>query len=314
VKVAFLGTGPIGIPSLRALASSGDHEICAVITQPDRPSGRGLQLIPTPIKAEAQALGLEVHQPPKLRAPEAIEWFRALAPDIAVVVAYGQILPKSILEIPPLGCLNIHASLLPRHRGASPINSAILAGDPTTGVTIMWMDEGLDTGDALLTTETPIGHHETAGALHDRLAEMAPAPLLEALRQIATGTAPHYPQDNTLATHAPKLEKSDGFIDWTLPAQEIARRIRGLSPWPGATTFYPHRDEKRLLKVHSALAIVRGAAVPGEIVRANRRGIYVGTGRGLLLLRTVQAAGGKRVEAAEFARGNHLTLGMVLGS
>ena len=314
MKVAFLGTGPIGIPSLRALAASAEHEICAVITQPDRPAGRGLQVIPTPIKSEALILGLPVHQPPKLRAPDAVEWFRELAPDIVVVVAYGQILPKSILDIPRLGCLNIHASLLPRHRGASPINSAILAGDQTTGVTIMWMDEGLDTGDALLTVETPIGHHETAGALHDRLAEMAPAPLLEALAQVAAGTAPHHPQDNALATHARKLEKADGLIDWTQPAQEIARRIRGLSPWPGASTTFPHRDEKRLLKVHEALANVRGSGNPGEIIRTDHRGIHVGTGKGQLVLRTIQAAGGKRVSASEFARGNQLTVGMVLGN
>lgn len=312
MRIVFLGTGEIGVPSLRALAGMSAHQVCAVYTQPDKPSGRDLKLRPSPIKAEALRLGLPVLQPARLRHPDAVAELRSFQPDLIVVVAYGQILPKSVLEIPRLGCLNIHASLLPLHRGASPINAAVLAGDRESGVTIMWMDEGLDTGDILLMSSTPIGRHETAGALHDRLALSAPSALVEALGLLEIGQAPRRQQDSALATYAPKLSKSDGQIDWSLDAVEIGRRIRGLSPWPGAYTHLGTGEGAALLKIHSALVCRHCQGEPGRVLRSDSRGILVGAGQGAILLREVQAAGGRRMAAAEFLRGRPMAIGTLL--
>lgn len=314
MRIVFLGTGEIGTPSLRALAGSPEHQVLAVYTQPDKPGGRDLKLRPTPIKAEAQKLGLPVFQPEKIRRPEVVEELKALQPDVIVVIAYGQILPKGVLEIPRLACLNIHASLLPRHRGASPINAAILAGDRESGVTVMYMDVGLDTGDILLMEPTPLGRHETAGALHDRLAEMAPRPLIRALSLLEQGKAPRVPQENSLATYAPKMTRADGLINWSLGAVEIGRRIRGMVPWPGAfTNILEPGTAPVLLKVHSALICRRCVGEAGRILRANARGIQVGAGEGAVLLREVQAAGGRRMSAGEFLRGRPLRVGTLLG-
>jgi methionyl-tRNA formyltransferase len=214
----------------------------AVVTQPDRPAGRDLKLRPSPVKVAAQELERPVLQPAKIRAPEALAQLVPFRPDVIVVAAYGQILPKAVLSLPPLGCVNIHASLLPRHRGAAPVQAAILAGDSETGITIMQMDEGLDTGDMLLKVTTPIAPDETAGSLHDRLALLAPAPLLDCLERLARGTATSERQDPALATYAPKLDRSDGEIDWSKSALEIERRIRAMTPWPGAFTVMPLRN------------------------------------------------------------------------
>lgn len=273
-----------------------------------------MKLRPTPIKAVAQKLGLPVFQPEKIRRPEVVEELKALQPDVIVVVAYGQILPKSVLEIPRLACLNIHASLLPRHRGASPINAAILAGDRESGVTIMYMDVGLDTGDILLVAPTPLGRHETAGQLHDRLAEIAPGPLLQTLTLLEQGRAPRLAQDNSLATYAPKMTKADGLINWSLGAVEIGRRIRGMVPWPGAFTNILEADSAPImLKVHSALICRRCTGEAGHVLRADTRGILVGAGEGAVLLREVQAAGGRRMPAGEFLRGRPLLPGTLVG-
>lgn len=309
MRVVFLGTGDIGVPSLRALAAR--HDVAAVFTQPDRPAGRDLKLRASPVKAAALALGLPVFQPEKIRRPEAVAELAGFGAEVIVVVAYGQILPRSILEMPRLGCLNVHASLLPRHRGASPIHSAILAGDTESGVTIMQMDEGLDTGPMLRAVRTPIGSEETAGSLHDRLGELAPGALLEVLDALAAGTLRPEKQDDTLATHAPKLTKQDGCIDWTEPAAEIDRRVRGLTPWPGAFTFLP---DGRMLKIHRASPLSQPGGAPGEVLTASGEGICVAATAGAMLLREVQAAGGRRQSAADFLRGNPVQPGTRLAA
>jgi len=309
MRIVFLGTGEIGVPSLRALAR--EHDVAAVFTQPDRPAGRDLKLRPSPVKVAAGDLGLPVSQPEKIRRPEAVAELQTLGAELMVVAAYGQILPRSILELPRFGCLNVHASLLPRHRGASPIQAAILAGDAETGVTIMQMDEGLDTGAMLRKAATPIGPRETAGALHDRLAEMAPEPLLEVIRALARGSLAPEKQDESLATYAPKLSKQDGRVDWRKPAAEIDRVIRAMTPWPGAFTFLPGATP-RLLKIHRAALSGGESGEPGTLLETSPRGIVVAAGAGALVLEEVQLAGGRRLAAADFLRGCPLQKGEVL--
>lgn len=306
MRVAFLGTGDIGVPSLKALAMDGRHEVCAVFTQPDRPAGRAMKLKPSPIKVAAEELGIPVYQPEKIRVAESLEQLAALKPEIIVVVAYGQILPKRILELPPRGCLNIHASILPKHRGASPVHAAILAGDTESGVTIMQMDEGLDTGDILHVASVSLAEGETAGSLHDRLAELAPGALVETLRLIEAGTVVPMKQDDSLATYAPKLSRKDGEIDWRQPAEEIERRIRGLTPWPGAYTYLPEGTAP--LKVHAAAALDGKGGGPGEILDVSQ-GLLVAAGEGAVLLREIQAPGGKRLAATDFLRGHEVRVG-----
>lgn len=312
MRLVFLGTGEIGVPSLRALAAS-EHEVCAVFTQPDRPAGRDMKLRPSPIKVAAAELGFEVFQPEKMRAPEAQALLASFQADLAIVVAYGQILPKAVLETPRLGCLNIHASLLPRHRGAAPIQAAILDGDLESGVTIMQMDVGLDTGDILVQEGFRLGRHETGGELHDRLAAQAPQLLERTLRLIEAGQTQPVKQDASLSTYAAKLSKDDARIDWTQSAVTIGRRIRAFNPWPGTFTFFQHQGQSLLLKVHQAAINPRGKGEPGVILRADRRGLLVGTGEGTVLLRQVQAAGGKRLPVSEFLRGRDIAIGSRLG-
>src|SRR6266542_1696314 len=225
MRIVFIGTGEIGVPTLQALLKS-EHEIVGVMTQPDKPVGRAQLVEPPPIKKVVAARKMPVLQPPRIKDPRAIEDIRALKPDVIVVMAYGQILPRGVLEIPKIACLNLHASLLPRWRGAAPIQAAIAAGDRETGITVMYMDEGLDTGDILLQRTIDILPGDTGGSLHDRLARVAPEALLEALQMLAKGNAPRIPQDNTLATYAPKLTRDDGKIDWSEPAEIIERKIR----------------------------------------------------------------------------------------
>lgn len=307
MRVVFLGTGEIGVPSLKALVER--HEVAAVFTQPDRPAGRDLKLRASPVKTVAGGLGLPVFQPEKIRTPEAVAELAAFQADVIVVVAYGQILPRRILELPRFGCLNVHASLLPRHRGASPIHAAILAGDAESGVTIMQMDEGLDTGAMLRVVRTPISNVDTAGSLHDRLAELAPEGLLHVMADLERGVATPESQDKTLATYAPKLTRQDGHIDWTVPAVDIDLRIRGMTPWPGAFTFLP---DGRMLKIHRAtLADTMGQ--PGEVMATSGGRMVVSAGAGGICLEEVQVAGGKRLPAADFLRGHAVSPGMRLG-
>jgi methionyl-tRNA formyltransferase len=313
MRVVFLGTGEIGVPSLKALATSGRHEVKAVFTQPDRPAGRDLKLRPPPVKVVAQELGLPVFQPERIRSPVALSDLARLDPAVIVVAAYGQILPKAILSLPRFGCLNIHASLLPRHRGASPVEAAILAGDGETGITIMQMDEGLDTGDILLKVATPIGPEDTAGSVHDRLAELAPNVLLECLNLLERGTARREKQNDAAATYAPKLTREDGEIIWSAPAEKIERQVRAMGPWPGAYTYLPLSGAPVVLKVHRA-AIWDGCGEPaGTVVAADECGIRVAAGTGGISLMEIQVAGGKRLTAAEFLRGRPIPSGVRLG-
>jgi methionyl-tRNA formyltransferase len=314
MRVLFIGTGDIGLPSLEWLLATPKHEVVGAVTQPDKPIGRKQVLTPPAVKLVAQKAGLTVLQPPKIRL--AVEELKVFEPDVAVVVAYGQILPRSVLEVPRLGCLNIHASLLPRHRGASPIQAAIREGDASTGITIMYMDEGLDTGDILLTHGLAISKEETGGSLHDKLAAMAPAGLERALDLLSAGEAPRVPQDNRLATHCGKLTRIDGCLDWQSSAAQLERTIRAYNPWPGTYCLLPG-EKPAQLKVHAATANAAAEACPvaGTVVGADpKSGLIVACGQGLLRLDEVQMEGGKRLPAADFLRGHPLEAGTILPS
>ena len=293
MRVLFIGTGEIGVPVLRRLMDSVEHELVGVVTQPDKPVGREQRIEPPPIKVALTTNNVPVLQPRRIKAEEAIAEIRALAPEVIVVMAYGQILPRAVLEIPPIACLNLHASLLPRHRGAAPIQAAIVAGDRETGISVMYMDEGLDTGDVLLQKRIEIAPDETGGSLHDRLAAIAPGALEEALATLR-GAAPRIPQDPSLATYAAKLEREDGRISWTEPAALLERKIRAFDPWPGA--FAVLRDDagrERKLKVFRAHIENAGAGT----------GLAFPAGDAVLALDEVQLEGKRRMTAAEFLRG-----------
>ena len=307
MRIIFIGTGEIGLPALRAIQESNDYELVAVVTQPDKPVGRDQTITPPPIKAAFRGTGVLILQPVKIKAEEAVAQLQALKPDAIVVMAYGQILPPAVLEIPRLACLNLHASLLPRWRGAAPIQASIAAGDPETGITVMYMAAGLDTGDILLQQKIAISPSDTGGSLHDRLGDMAPGALLEALPLIAHGSAPRVPQENARATFAPKLNREAGRIDWTEPAEVIERKIRAFNPWPGAfTTVTDASGKPRNLKIHSA-TIVDHKASPGEIVCADERGFVMAAADRSLSLQEVQLEGKRRMSAAELTRGTRLT-------
>jgi methionyl-tRNA formyltransferase len=302
MRVVFIGTGEIGVPALRALQNSSEHELAGVVTQPDKPVGRDQKLTAPPIKAALAGEKMSILQPKRIKDRQSIEEIRALQPDVIVVMAYGQILPRDVLEIPCVACLNLHASLLPRGRGAAPIQASIAAGDRETGVTVMYMDEGLDTGDILLERKIDIRPTDTGGSLHDRLGEIAPGALLEALLLLASGKAPRAPQDKSLATTAPKLNREDGRIDWSEPAEVIERKIRAFNPWPGAFTIIADAAGKgHNLKIFSA-AIVDLSGKPGEILRGGEE-IVVASGKGALSLGEVQLEGKRRMKAEEFLRG-----------
>jgi methionyl-tRNA formyltransferase len=304
MRILFIGTGAIGLPTVDALLESSEHEVIGVVTQPDKPVGRDQLLQASPIKDAVAAGSIPVLQPPRIRAEEAVAEIAALAPDLIVVMAYGQILPKSVLEIPRVACLNLHASLLPRHRGAAPIQAAIVAGDAETGITVMYVDEGLDTGDILLQRRLPILPNDTGGSLHDRLAQLAPPALLDALEDLAQGRANRIRQNEALATHAPKLSRADGRIDWKEPAALIARKIRAYDPWPGTFTEvedpagHPHH-----LKIFRATPSDRGIGAPATVSLPNDQELLVGTGQGSLRLEEVQLEGRRRMGVAEFLRG-----------
>jgi methionyl-tRNA formyltransferase len=297
MRVLFIGTGEIGVPVLRWLIDSEEHELVGVVTQPDKPVGREQRIEAPPVKAALIDRDLPVLQPKRIKS--SVEEIRALTPDLIVVMAYGQILPRTILEIPRVACLNLHASLLPRHRGAAPIQAAIVGGDRETGISVMYMDEGLDTGDVLLQERLEIATDETGGSLHDRLAEIAPAALKEALTQLQCGIAARTPQDSSAATYAPKLEREHGRIDWSEPATLIERKIRAFNPWPGAFTIL--RDEaqrERKLKIFRAHVADKDS---GDPLLAPAWDIP-------LALDEVQLEGKRRMSAEEFLRGYHAPL------
>jgi len=297
MRVVFIGTGEIGVPALQALMRSGEHQVIGVVTQPDKPVGREQRIEPPPIKRALIGTKMSVLQPERIKDRQSIEEIRALAPGAIVVMAYGQILARAILEIPAAGCLNLHASLLPRWRGAAPIQAAIAAGDRETGITLMYMDEGLDTGDILLQHKIDILPTDTGESLHDRLAQIAPKALLEALQLLAKNNAPRIPQDNALATYAPKLTRHDGKIDWSEPAEIIERKIRAFNPWPGAFMELDGRH----LKIFSA-SIVNLSGKPGEILRSEKE-VVIAAGKDALSLDEVQLEGKRRMHAVEFLRG-----------
>jgi methionyl-tRNA formyltransferase len=301
MRIVFIGTGEIGVPTLRALLNS-EHEVVAVVTQPDKRAGRKQRIESPPIKKKIAKTRIPILQPGRIKDQKATGEIRDFAPDVVVVVAYGQILPRDVLEIPRLACLNLHASLLPRWRGAAPIQAAIAAGDCETGITVMYMDEGLDTGDILLQRSFEILPNDTGGSLHDRLAQIAPQALLESLRLIAAGKAPRIAQDNGHATYAPKLKREHGLIDWSESAETIERKIRAYNPWPGAFM----KLDRQNLKVFSA-SVVDLNGQPGDLLRSDKD-LIVATGKGALSLAEVQLEGKRRMTAAEFLRGHGVLL------
>jgi len=315
MRIVFIGTGEIGVPALQALLKS-EYEVVGVVSQADKPVGRAQLIEPPPIKKAVvsgapdaspartgRALPVPVLQPARIKDRQAIEEIRALRPDVIVVMAYGQILPRDILEIPTIASLNLHASLLPRWRGAAPIQAAIAAGDRATGITVMYVDEGLDTGDILLQRAIEIVPAETGRSLHDRLARVAPEALLESLGLLAKRSASRIPQDNALATYAPKLKREDGKIDWTGPADAIERKIRAFDPWPGAFMSISTNGTHNL-KIFSATVVgLRGT--PGEVLKREDE-LVVAAGKDALSLREVQLEGKRRMSAGEFLRGHRV--------
>jgi methionyl-tRNA formyltransferase len=313
MRILFIGTGDIGLPAFNWLLDSG-HEIAGVVTQPDKPAGRKMELRPSPIKQLALQRGVAVFQPVKMRAPDAVARIREFAADLIVVMAYGQIIPNSVIEAPPIACINLHASILPRHRGAAPVQAAILSGDTESGITVMYVDQGLDTGDILLIHRIPIHRHETGGSLHDRLAEATPPALAEAVALLAAGKAPRIPQDNSLATYAKKLDHEAGHIRWDLSSGEISRLVRAMNPWPGAFTEFPDRDGLRKLKVFAVAENPRRSGGPGRVLKAGKRGILVGCGSGSVLLVDIQLEGKRRMPARDFLIGRPVAPGAIFGA
>ncbi|MGB7759258.1 MAG: methionyl-tRNA formyltransferase [Bryobacteraceae bacterium] len=307
MRLAFLGTPAFAVPTLERLVERG-HQVLAAVTQPDRPKGRGQALAQSPVKDAALRFGVPVYQPERVKRAEAVDYLRALAPEAMVVVGYGQIIPQSIIDIPPLGILNVHASLLPKYRGAGPIQWAIVNGETTTGVTIMRIDAGLDTGPMLLQAETAIGAGETAADLGRRLSVMGADLLVEALAALAAGSIFPQPQDNAQATYAPMLKKEDGRIDWTRSAVRIHNQVRGMQPWPGAYSTF----RGAALHVWRARPVEAAAGHPPGAL-ASIKPLLVACGAGALELVEVQMEGRKRMPAADFANGHRLVENEMLG-
>ena len=315
MKIIFMGTPDFAACALDALCADG-REVILAVSQPDRQKGRGRKVIPTPVHLCAQKWNIPVFQPARIREPEAIESIRALSPDLIVVAAFGQILPQELLDIPRLGCVNIHASLLPKLRGAAPIQWSIVNGDAETGITLMQMDAGMDTGDILFQERIPIGPDETGESLYEKLARLGGEMIVRYLPAIEKGQIQPVRQDSARATYAPMLRKEMGEIDWSLPAEVIEQRMRGMLPWPGAfTTLNGH-----VLKVWRARALEAAEApqsaaapVPGTVVSENPKAIRVACGAGILALLEVQAEGKKRMGTDAFLRGTKVPAGTVLG-
>src|ERR1035441_6879803 len=309
MRLIFLGTPAFAVPTLEALVEAA-HEVAAVLTQPDRPSGRGQNAAASPVKQAALRLGLTVYQPERVRRPEAVEYLRGMASDAMVVVGYGQIIPQAAIDLAPLGIINVHASLLPKYRGAAPIQWAIARGETRTGVTTMRIDAGLDTGDMLLKAETEIGPEENAVELGVRLAAMGADLLVETLEGLRAGRIVAVKQDHAEATLAPLLKKEDGAIEWSEPARAIHNRVRGLQPWPGAQTGF-RGVPLHLWKTKRSDAPHGGEQLPGRFL--SLKPLVVACGEGSLELLQVQLEGRKRISAADFANGQRLTDNDILG-
>jgi methionyl-tRNA formyltransferase len=308
MRIVFMGTPDFAVPSLEALLKSGD-QVVGVVTQPDRPKGRGQEVIPSPIKVVCQREGISMLQPLKMKAPEFMATLRHWEPDVIVVTAFGRILPPAILALPPRGCINVHGSLLPKYRGAGPVQWAVINGERETGITTMMMDEGMDTGDMLLQERVVIRPDDTAGTLALRLAEVGGRLLVETLRQLKAGTLRPQPQDPSLATMAPLLKKEDGLIDWTLPAQEIANRVRGLSPWPGAYTFV---NGERWILWRVSLSEESRGVVPGTVTQVTKDRVEVSTGSGTIQMVEIQPSNSRRMTMIQYLAGHRLTQGISL--
>lgn len=306
-----MGTPEFGTPVLEALVKEG-HRLVGVVTQPDRPKGRGKKVVFSPIKKAALAFNLEVLQPEKAHDPGFLETVRSMAPDLLIVVAYGQILKKALLDIPRFGALNIHASLLPKYRGAAPIQWAILNNEEKTGLTAMWMEEGLDSGPMILQEEIPIHPEETAGQLHDELSELAGGFIVRVLGELAEGRTKRHEQDESKATYAPKISRDMATIDWRRPAASISAQIRALDPWPGASTTVEGR-ELRLFSSQVAEGGKASSLRPGMVVGLKGDALQVETAEGMIRIRELQVPGKKRLPAADFLRGFHIPPGAVLG-
>jgi methionyl-tRNA formyltransferase len=303
MKIVYMGTPPFAVPPLQSLSTAG-HDVVGVVTRTDKPAGRGKVLTPPAVKIAAEQSDIPVFQPKRVREPESIAAIRAMGPEIIVVAAYGQILPREILTLPKFGCVNIHASLLPAYRGAAPINWAIINGEARTGITIMQMDEGMDTGAILTQESVPIDPHDTAGDLTGKLSELGSWLLVDTLSRIDMEGLAAVPQDNSKASMAPLLKKEDGLINWTMSAREIHNRIRGLSPWPGAFSFL----DGKLIKVIET-DLTEGTCEPGALYEQGRDSLAIGTGSSLLRVVSIQPEGKRPMSAAEFLRGHRGIVG-----
>jgi len=311
MRIVFMGTPDFAVGSLQALCESGKHEILAVVTQPDRPKGRGNKLLQTPVKEYALAQGLTVYQPQKVKTPEFVELLHELQPELIVVAAFGQFLSKEILELPKYGCINVHASLLPKYRGAAPIQYAIIKGEKESGVTIMQMDIGMDTGAMLDKVVVPIAENTTMGELHDALREQGAALLLEVIDKIAAGTAVAEPQDNEQATYATLLDRSMEHIDWSKTAQEVHNLIRGFNPAPSTFTKLP--NGKSLKIWGSKMTDKSSAAAAGTVIATGKHSFFVACGEGVLEITEVQPESKKRMPAQVFLNGRGVQEGDLLG-
>ena len=310
MKVIFLGTSEFSCPSLEALLKSA-HKVIAVVTQPDRPKGRGQKYSPSAVKSLAVAKNLPVLQPERVGDHSSLEALKSLHPDLMVVVAYGQILSPAVLAIPPRGCVNVHASLLPKFRGAAPIARAILGGETKTGVTTMLMDAGMDTGPIFLMAETNVEESDTLGTLHDRLAGMGAHLLLQTLGELEKGTLTPLPQNPSLATYAPKIQKEEGRVNWQRPAIQLFNLVRAFDPWPGAFTVWAGRN----LKLFQPKPLEEATKeAPGTVVQASAAGLRVATSHGDLLIRELQLENRPRMAVSEFLRGYPLKPGVRLGA
>jgi methionyl-tRNA formyltransferase len=310
MRIVFMGTPEFSVPSLAALLAS-EHTVVGVVTQPDRPKGRGQALAESPIKQLATRHKIPILQPLKMKDPTFLETLASWKPDLIAVTAFGRILPKVVLDLPPKGCINVHASLLPKYRGAGPIQWALIRGERETGITTMLMDEGMDTGAILLQEKVSITPDDTAVTLSAKLAEVGGRLLVETLARLEKGMVTPQPQDSSRATMAPLLKKEDGLLDWTMPAPDLANRVRGLSPWPGAYTYL---GEDRWV-IWKAEAVDRSttAVPPGTIMDATKEGLLVATGIGALRILEFQPANSRRMSVAQYLAGHTLAPGMWLG-
>lgn len=301
-----MGSAELACPGLRALCRNPELKVEAVVTQPDRPKGRDLKLSPSPVKACALDEGLPVLQPERARNDSLIEELRHLAPDLIVVIAYGQILPRAILELPKYGCLNVHTSILPKYRGAAPIQWSILEDEKETGVTIMKMDEGLDTGDIVAVEKTAIAADDNASTLHDRLGQMGAELLTRTIPDYVAGKIKLQKQPSEGAGYARKIKKEDGRIDWNLPARRIWNMVRAFVPWPVAFTYFSEKDKTHLLKIWAAFEEPGMSGTAGTVLQADRNGLVVACGTGALRILTLQREGGKKLSAQEFVAGHEI--------